>query len=108
LAQAFSQLASVGTNGCGIEQHLEATKRALDGNPLNAGFVRDSAFLAVIVIADEDDCSLASSALFDGNRSDDRKLKARGRAGVTRYTVVHVPSGLRQATPRTTSGRPPM
>jgi hypothetical protein len=70
LAQAFSQLASVGTSGCGIEQHLEATRRALDNNPLNAGFVRDSAYLAVILIADEDDCSLAKSALFDGNRAD--------------------------------------
>ena len=70
LAQAFSQLATVGTSGCGIEQHLEATKRALDGNPVNAGFVRDGAYLAVILIADEDDCSLAKSSLFDGNRND--------------------------------------
>ncbi len=70
LAQAFSQLATVGTNGCGIEQHLEAAKRALDGNQLNAGFLRPEAYLAVIVIADEDDCSLAKAALFDGNRND--------------------------------------
>jgi hypothetical protein len=70
LTQAFQQLATVGTNGCGIEQHLEAMKRALDGNPVNAGFVREDAYLAVIVIADEDDCSLARSSLFDGNRND--------------------------------------
>ncbi len=67
LTDAFAQLATVGTAGCGIEQHLEAVKRALDGtNPLNAGFVRESAYLAVIVIADEDDCSLAKSTLFAG------------------------------------------
>jgi len=66
LADAFAQLATVGTTGCGIEQHLEAMKRALDGtNPANTGFVRDDAYLAVVVIADEDDCSLAKSTLFD-------------------------------------------
>ncbi|MGE0867502.1 MAG: hypothetical protein AB7P03_02990 [Kofleriaceae bacterium] len=72
LSDAFSQLASVGTNGCGIEQHLEAMKRALDTNPDNAGFLRDEAILAVIVIADEDDCSLAEKSLFDGNQGESR------------------------------------
>jgi hypothetical protein len=66
LADAFARIADVGTAGCGIEQHLEAMKRATDGsNPKNAGFLRPEAFLAVIVIADEDDCSLAKSTLFD-------------------------------------------
>lgn len=66
LAEAFSRLANVGANGCGIEQHLEALERATDGSqPLNAGFLRADAYLAVIVIADEDDCSLAHSSLFD-------------------------------------------
>jgi hypothetical protein len=69
LSQAFSQLATVGSAGCGIEQHLEAMKRALDGNPINAGFIRPNAYLAVIVIADEDDCSLAKASLFDGDRA---------------------------------------
>ena len=69
LADAFSQLADVGSNGCGIEQHLEATRRALDRNPVNAGFVRDNAYLAIVFIADEDDCSLANAALWDGDRT---------------------------------------
>ncbi len=74
LADAFSDLANVGAAGCGLEQHLEAMKRATDGsNPLNAGFLRQDAYLAVIVIADEDDCSLANSSLFDAiPRSDPR------------------------------------
>jgi hypothetical protein len=74
LADAFSQLANVGAAGCGLEQHLEAMKRATDGsNPVNAGFLREDAYLAVIVIADEDDCSLATSSLFDAiPRSDPR------------------------------------
>ncbi|MEJ7600029.1 MAG: hypothetical protein WKG01_19130 [Kofleriaceae bacterium] len=70
LAEAFSSLADVGLDGCGIEQHLEATRRALDNHPSNAGFLRDDAYLAVIVIADEDDCSLAKSTLFQGVPSD--------------------------------------
>jgi hypothetical protein len=66
LADAFSALADVGTTGCGIEQHLGAAKRALS-NTLNAGFLRESAKLAVIFIADEDDCSLAHKSLFEGS-----------------------------------------
>jgi len=66
LADAFSQLANVGADGCGIEQHLGAIERATDGSrPENAGFLRPDAYLAVIVIADEDDCSLEHSSLFD-------------------------------------------
>lgn len=66
LADAFSAIANVGINGCGIEQHLGAVKRALE-NPTNGGFLRQNAKLAVIVIADEDDCSLAHKALFEGS-----------------------------------------
>lgn len=62
LRDVFGQLARVGDTGCGFEQHLSAMKRAL-GNPLNAGFLRPTANLAVVIVADEDDCSLSSSAL---------------------------------------------
>jgi hypothetical protein len=65
LADAFSSLANVGTNGCGIEQHLGAVQRSLSSTT-NAGFLRPDAKLAVIFIADEDDCSLAHKALFEG------------------------------------------
>jgi hypothetical protein len=57
LANVFSQMADVGTGGCGFESHLGSMRRALD-NPTNAGFLRPDAYLAVIIIADEDDCSL--------------------------------------------------
>jgi hypothetical protein len=66
LADAFSAIATVGTLGCGIEQHLGAVERALS-NPANAGFLRPEAKLAVVVIADEDDCSLAHKNLFEAN-----------------------------------------
>jgi hypothetical protein len=59
----FGKLASLGAGGCGFEQHLLAMQRALEGNPANAGFLRDDAFLAVIFLADEDDCTFSHSTL---------------------------------------------
>lgn len=65
LEDTFAAIANVGTGGCGIEQHLGAMTRALDpANLPNAGFLRDEALLAVVVIADEDDCTLANGGLF--------------------------------------------
>jgi len=64
LGDAFAAMAGVGTAGCGIEQHLSAVQRALENRATNAGFLRAEAKLAVIVIADEDDCSLAHNNLF--------------------------------------------
>lgn len=64
LADTFGCIANLGTGGCGFESPLEAMKRALDGkHPENAGFLRKNAFLAVIVLADEDDCSAADTRL---------------------------------------------
>jgi len=58
LDQALTCIAHVGDNGCGFEAPLEAMKRALDGSrPDNAGFLRPGAFLAVVILTDEDDCS---------------------------------------------------
>ncbi|MCP4446150.1 MAG: VWA domain-containing protein [Myxococcales bacterium] len=59
LAATFSCIAELGITGCGFEQPLESMRRALNGsNPLNDGFLRPDAFLAVIIISDEDDCSV--------------------------------------------------
>jgi hypothetical protein len=66
LGDAFASIAGVGISGCGIEQHLSAAEAALQNKVTNAGFVRPEAKLAVIVIADEDDCSLAHNNLFSG------------------------------------------
>jgi hypothetical protein len=64
LATVFGQMARVGAGGCGFEQHLESMKRALSTtNTANAGFLRPDAYLAVIFIADEDDCSMSKAAL---------------------------------------------
>jgi hypothetical protein len=59
----FAQIAQVGQGGCGFEQHLAAVRRALV-QPANAGFLRDDANLAVVIIADEDDCSVLDPTFF--------------------------------------------
>jgi len=72
LEDAFAQIAEVGNIGCGIEQHLGAMQRALEPTNLaNQGFVREDAILAVVFIADEDDCSQANTGLFDGSTNGD-------------------------------------
>ena len=65
LEDTFSCIAQVGATGCGFEQPLEALRRALDNNPNNAGFLRDHAYLAVVIVTDEDDCSATDTGLFD-------------------------------------------
>jgi hypothetical protein len=65
LSDAFGCAATLGTDGCGFEQPLEAMRRALDGsNPENAGFLRDDALLLVVFLTDEDDCSTFDNAMF--------------------------------------------
>ncbi|HWO24445.1 MAG TPA: hypothetical protein VNO30_37125 [Kofleriaceae bacterium] len=63
LSTTFGKLASLGAGGCGFEQHLLAMRRALENNPANATFLRPDAFLAVIFLADEDDCTFAKSSI---------------------------------------------
>lgn len=59
-ASAFSCLAKVGTKGPALEMPLYTTKLALNdrvADGTNAGFRRDDALLAVVILTDEDDCS---------------------------------------------------
>lgn len=63
LADTFACIAQLGTRGCGFEQPLESMRRALDGR--NPGFLRPDAFLLVVLISDEDDCSATDPSLFD-------------------------------------------
>ncbi|MDW8362940.1 MAG: hypothetical protein RMK74_11115 [Myxococcales bacterium] len=67
--QQFSCLARLGIDGCGLEQQLEVslralTERAAPGEP-NAGFVRDHSLLAIVLVTDEEDCSAADPSIFD-------------------------------------------
>lgn len=69
LRDVFAQIAQVGQGGCGFEQHLAAMRRALV-QPANTGFLREDANLAVVIIADEDDCSVLDPAFFGPESSE--------------------------------------
>jgi len=68
LADTFSCIAQLGTQGCGFETPLESMRLALNGTT-NAGFLRQDAFLAVIFITDEDDCSSQDRNGFFANQN---------------------------------------
>jgi hypothetical protein len=71
LEQAFGCIAFLGDQGCGYEAQLASVRRALERgsdatDPANGGFLRDGSLLALLLLTDEDDCSLpADSRLGD-------------------------------------------
>lgn len=69
-------IAKLGKNGCGFEQQLEAMLKALtpstsgtrfvaesigNGDVQNRGFLRPDAVLAVVLLSDEEDCSITDT-----------------------------------------------
>jgi hypothetical protein len=65
LAADFACVAELGHTGCGFEQPMESALKALTDQAYNEGFLRANAPLAIIFIADEDDCSAADTTLYD-------------------------------------------
>ncbi len=63
LRDAFSCVAQVGATGCGFEQPLESMRSALS-TAAESGFLRENAYLGVIFIGDEDDCSTMNPDMF--------------------------------------------
>src|SRR5687768_11279861 len=57
LETVFQCMAELGDDGCGFEQPLEAVYRALALDGRNGDFLRPNAFLAIVILSDEDDCS---------------------------------------------------
>jgi hypothetical protein len=56
LINTFMTNITQGINGSGDERAFQSIKTALD-SPLNAGFLREDGFLAVIIVSDEEDFS---------------------------------------------------
>jgi hypothetical protein len=69
LSEVFGCLAvNIGQRGCGFEQPLQALNWAfnLEGNIQtqgNGGFIRDDALLGIVILTDEDDCSMEPNSL---------------------------------------------
>ncbi len=79
-ARGVACLAETGITGCGFEQQLEATLRAVtpstsnvtfyggtrgQGDLANQGLIRPDSLLAIILLSDEEDCSASDPAVFD-------------------------------------------
>jgi hypothetical protein len=62
LTLGFACIATLGIDGCGFEQQLEAARKALidHAEGPNSGFLRPDSILAVLFLSDEDDCSVAA------------------------------------------------
>ncbi|PKN26363.1 MAG: hypothetical protein CVU65_05910 [Deltaproteobacteria bacterium HGW-Deltaproteobacteria-22] len=66
LETTLTCLMDQGTNGCGFEQPLEALKLAITGGvEENLFFLRADAYLAIVFVTDEDDCSVKQAELFN-------------------------------------------
>jgi hypothetical protein len=63
LATQASCLAQTGSKGCGVEQQLEASVQALSRFD-QMEFILESHVLAVLVVSDEEDCSIEDKGLF--------------------------------------------
>lgn len=93
IAERVGCLVRTGAGGCGFEQPLEAALKALTpaaselrfrqerggviesdtgghGSGANAGFLRESSLLLIVIITDEDDCSTADMDLFSPSGAD--------------------------------------
>ena len=69
MGQDFACISNLGTDGCGFEQQLEVSYRALmvQSQPggTNGGFLRPEAILALVFVTDEEDCSAEDTSVFD-------------------------------------------
>jgi len=70
IANVFGCIAALGEQGCGFEHQFAAMLRALgaDGRAApveNQGFLRDDAYLVVVMLTNEDDCSATASSFYD-------------------------------------------
>ena len=68
IRDAFKCMALLGDDGCGFESQFESVYYALykgshPDDPDNGGFLRDDALLAVVMVTNEDDCSVKPSSL---------------------------------------------
>jgi len=71
LAETFQCIAQLGTNGCGFEQPLQALRRAIERSQAAGDlFLRPEAYLAVVILGDEDDCSASDTTVFDTSQTD--------------------------------------
>jgi len=69
----FECIATLGTGGCGFEQQLGAVEKALTvhsaAGAANDGFLRTDALLAILLVTDEEDCTINDPTIFGDDDS---------------------------------------
>jgi hypothetical protein len=112
LAGVFGCLAQLGDGGCGFEHQLESVRQALirASDPMdqqNGGFLRDDAYLSIVMLTNEDDCSVpANSQLFDTSVTSLSDKPPLG--GLWSYRCNEFGHRCDQPMPHTTVGLPAM
>lgn len=61
--RAFSCMADVGTDGCSFEMPMRSARETLTAELGAGGFLRPDAALAVVIVTDEDDCSVVDPSV---------------------------------------------
>ena len=105
LEDVFTCIAALGESGCGFERQFAAITRALgaDGQPPppeNQGFLRPDAYLAIVMITNEDDCSATSESFYDTSSNTERGVAARA---AVELPLQRVRAPVRRRRPRAAS-----
>lgn len=122
IESVFQCIAQLGASGCGFEHQLASIDRALgaDGSPppdSNANFLRDEAYLGIVLLTNEDDCSAPSNtplfSLNGGKQSISNPLGPIANYRCNQYGHLCKDSTGAMITPPLTppgnaSGNPPM
>jgi len=104
IATVFSCMAALGQEGCGFERPFASVLRALgaDGQPMppeNQGFLRSDALLAIVMVSNEDDCSVPADiapAFYSADSDQGLTSPPYGPVGEYRcYEFGHVCDGVR-------------
>ena len=81
IVEGISCTAFQGQEGCGFEHQLEAVLTALTvkATPpeLNAGFLREGAVLAIVILTSENDCSARDNTIFNPDEPDLGQINMR-------------------------------
>ncbi len=80
-AEVGAVVREIGVRGCGFEQPLAASARAVSRAD-TTGFPREDSLLAVVIVSDEDDCSVESETFFSEAPVAERNvwcMRQRGR-----------------------------
>jgi hypothetical protein len=92
---------NIGTQGCEAEHQLQALTFALGGSDLHPalqnGFLRAEAYLGLIIVSDEDDCSAGTNDGMFGDKPELRGESARLRCATRAHMCK--PANLADAVP---------